>query len=388
MTFNRLIPLLVVLLCGCAATEPNAVDVQPALPSAMTLIDTADFGPRPEVLPLEDIFTLSASDKTDFQHFFNAPKQQKVLPHMRVFNFLRNELQSFDYDDGTFSAQQTLTHNKGNCLSLAILTTAYAKLAGIDVQYTQITSAPTFSTTGSVEVTSSHVVTKLYDPTFLTRNKTIGKTEPYIVLDYFPSRNNWLGGEVTAKAFIAMYYSNLSAQAIENGELFKAGWLAIEALKHAPEDVASINMMAVIYRKMNQSDTAERLYKHGLLLRGDDLNLLRNYHALLEQQGRAKEANRIKGVLDTIEDPSPFSWLNLAENALAKRRFNRAARHFQKAIEKANYLPYGYAGLAKVYYAGGYKKEAKKLFEMALKRTRDDKTEALYQAKLMALTGR
>ena len=376
------------LLSGCVATVPNRADVPPDLPSVMMLIDTADFGPRPALLPVEQIFTLSGPDKTYFQDFYDAPERKKVSPHMRVFDFLTNKLQSFDYDHGTFSAQQTLDHNKGNCLSLAILTTAYAKLVGIDAQYNQINSSPIFSTNGSVEVTSSHVVTKLYDPTFVAQQNQLYRRKPYIVLDYFPSRNSWMGGKVTTETFIAMYYRNLSAEAIKNSKLSKAGWLAIEALKYAPEDVASINMLAVIYRKMNNNDTAEHLYKHGLLLSSNDLNLLRNYHVLLEQQGRAQDAKRIKGLLDTIDDPSPFSWLSLADDALAQKRLSSAMRYFKKAIDKAHYLPYGYAGLAKIYYTRGDKVGAKKLFIMAIERTLDGETEALYQAKLAVLTGR
>ncbi|NQZ12633.1 MAG: hypothetical protein HRT35_36235, partial [Algicola sp.] len=105
MKLSLLIPLVLVLvvLSGCVATSPNRADVPPNLPSVMTLIDTADFGPRPELLPVEQIFTLSGPDKSYFQDFYDAPERKKVSPHIRVFDFLTNKLQSFDYDHGTFS---------------------------------------------------------------------------------------------------------------------------------------------------------------------------------------------------------------------------------------------------------------------------------------------
>ena len=58
---------------------------------------------------------------------------------------------------------------------------------------------------------------------------------------------------------------------------------------------------------------------------------------------------------------------------------------FDKVIQLAPYLHFGYAGKAKAAFELGYVSESEALFEQALARTHDDKTEDLYRAKLAIL---
>lgn len=381
--------LLLLLVCGCQQTTKSTAMSAPVAVSTMDFIDITDFGPAPAIIAAEQLFALSPKEQQAFLDYYNDGSQRKVLGHRRLYNYISSYLSNFNYYSQTHTAQQAIDLNSGNCLSLAILTTAYANLANIKISYNEMTSAPIFSKDGQFEFESGHVVSKLLDPTFKPQSGILYITKPQIVVDYFPTKDNWMGAKVKPDQFIAMYYRNLSADELAQNNYRHAAWLAVKSLQYAPNDLAGINLIAVIHRRLGMAAKAETLYKHGLTLakqtgRGN-LMLLSNYHLLLTRQGRINEANAIKQTLDKTDDPSPFHWLKLADEALAENKLNRAQRYYQKVIEKAHYLPYGYEGLAKVYYLKGRVREAKKYFNMALQRTHDDNTEKRYEAKLAAL---
>lgn len=376
--------LLATSLTGCVSTA-SKLQAPSAIAEVQVLIDTQDFGEKPQIPSVDDIFTLTDEQQASFLSYFNSPDNVYSRPHSRVFKFLENKLSSFSYYGKTFTAQQTLENNTGNCMSLAILTTAYAKLAGVEAEYVESVSNPVYAKALNFEVASGHVVTKLYDPTFIVQKNFLYMQKPHIVVDYFPVNGSWRGPRVNHDRFVSMYYRNLSSDALQQGKPKLAAWLSAEALKYAPEDPANVSLMAVIYRHLKHYDKAETLYQHGLALEKQDLYLLSNYRVLLLKQNRLAAAQAILESMDELDDPSPFRWLSLADQSLQANNMTLALKYYKKTIEKADYLPHGYAGVAKVYYLTGKTELAEKLMREALQRTHDDKAQKLYEAKLAVL---
>lgn len=395
-----LILLWLPALVGCATSAPSITEKKPNVesnerrPLALDLIDDKDFfatqdapGRVQPVVP-EQVFALSSEAKQHFFTYIESDANARYPMHKRVFNYLAAHLSKFNYYSDTYTAQQTLDNNSGNCMSLAILTSAYANLAGLDMQYNRVDSAPVFGTEGRFEVASSHVATKLFDPTFVPQPGMLYYNRPYLLVDYFPTSNNWVGGTVSNQNFIAMFYRNLASQYMGREDFNNAGILAIEAIKHAPFDLDGINMMAVIYRHIGFDDKAEALYRYGLSLTETNLDLLYNYQLLLRAQGRTKQATQLQQRLELLDDPSPFPYLRLGDEAYAQNEYDSALRFYQKSIEKAHYLPHGYVGAAKAYYATGKLRAAKEHLKMALQHTHDSAEEQLFRAKLASLEGR
>lgn len=390
---QTLIPIILIVilaLTGCQQTAQNVDPTPVNMVETLALIDTKHLADKPPMHTPDELFTLPESAKRQFLDFYNAASERDTLGHKRIYNYLSNRINNFNYYSATHTAAQAEQTNSGNCLSLAILTTAYAKLANINISYVEMTSAPVYSQEGQFEFISGHVVSKLLDPTFTPKNGVVYITKPTIVIDYFPSKDSWMGSSVSTDEFIAMYYRNLSADALAEKRLSDAAWLAIESLHYAPNDLAGINLMAVIYRRLGHAKHAETLYQHGLTLAQhtgkQNLNLLSNYLVLLDQQQRFDDAKKIKALVDKADDPSPFRWLNLANEALMAKKLHKAKRYFQKVTEKAHYLPYGYEGLAKVYFLQGRTRSAKEQLTKAIQRTHDQQTEQRYAAKLASLT--
>lgn len=371
------------ILNGCKST--NQSDSKNDIPNILTFVDTQKLGLKPNIIASNKLFELSKKDQEKFFEFYNAEKRSHILPHKRVYNYIENNLHAFNYYGETYTAQETIDNNAGNCISLAILTTAYAKLANIKFDYSEVTTAPVYFKESNFQLISNHVRTKLYDPTFEPNDGLIYFYKPGIIVDYFPSRNNWSNGIASYNQFVSMYYRNLAAKALLDNDLNTAGWLALESLNFAPKSLSAINLLAVIYRNLELYDLSEKVYLHGLKYSEDNLNLLTNYQFLLVKQNKTIEAEQLQDKIDNASDPSPFRWLALADERYNKKQYFTAINYYKKVIEIAPYLHHGYAGTAKSLYALDKKGASKKFMEIALEKTHEAKQEKLYKAKLAIL---
>ena len=92
----------------------------------------------------QDIYQLPQSEKNKFLTYFNRTNLQSVYPAQRLFDYMQHNMHYFTYHGNTYSAAETLARQSGNCLSLAILTVAYAELANIDYAFDLVTSQPLY----------------------------------------------------------------------------------------------------------------------------------------------------------------------------------------------------------------------------------------------------
>ncbi|GEA13532.1 hypothetical protein KUL49_39070 [Alteromonas sp. KUL49] len=349
------------------------------------IVSTDIFGKKPTIPTTESILALNEQHSSIFLSYYNDPATASIKPNLRIYRFLENQLDQFDYLGETLSAQSSLERGGGNCITLAILTTAYANLVGLELSYQESQSVPIFNKQGGFETLSTHVTTRIYDPTFVPEEGTIYLERPSIEIDYFPSRGDWRGKKVSNDRFLGMYYRNIATELLQNNEIAKAGWWIHEAYLLAPEDISNLNTLAVIYRHLNEHAIAEKIYKLAMEIDENDIHIVHNYRVLLISEGRLEEAKILEDKLLTLDDPSPFRWYEVATDAFNTGNYTRAYRFFDRVIEKAPYLHFGYAGKARTAMALNHPNEAEELFQMALERAWDDSSEQLYRAKLSIL---
>jgi len=165
----------------------------------------------------------------------------------------------------------------------------------------------------------------------------------------------------------------------------KAYWYTLRALEYAPKSHRNINNMAVIYRRMNNDERAEEIYKYGISISDEKLTLLKNYRVLLEAQGRMDEATGISKRINSMNDPSPYNWINIADKSLKDGAFDEAENYYKKAIKLAPYLQYAYLGLAKTYYSEARFDEAEEMLLLAMENNYNRSNRVMYKAKLATL---
>jgi Tfp pilus assembly protein PilF len=270
-------------------------------------------------------------------------------------------------------------------MSLAILTTAYAKLIGIDFSYRTVHTLPVFTKKSDIVLSSSHVQTLIYDDTFVAEDGFIYLSTPGIVIDYFPSEDNRKGIKYSYKTFLAMYYKNLAADALVDEDLEKSFWYANTAYQYNNKSTAIINLLAVIHRRSGDLKTAELIYKKGLKVGKPSIALLSNYIMLLKSQQRIAEATVLQSQMNKLDDPNPYHSLGEAFIARKKGDTKQAEIHFKKALNKAPYLNQAYMGLYKIYVEQQKMDEAQKMLIKALEWTYELDERKLYKHKLYSL---
>jgi len=373
---------LLFLLAGCA-TRPVSVEA-PA--QAALSFESARFGEPRAVIPVEDIFRLSDRQQAEFLVYFEAAKLKDMPAHERVWSYLQAITREFNYQGETYTAEEALRRSSGNCLSLAIITTALARLVGVEADYQLVDSAPVYESHDKIVYRAQHVRTRLYAPKGDITEGEFLLRRSGLVIDYFPSEGDRFANNLSEADYHAMYYNNMAGEAIAREDYPAAYWLLRKSLELVPDNSGSVNAMAVVFRRAGDLAKAEEIYRYAIENLDDKVTLLRNYRVLLEQQGRHDEVRAINLRLARLDDPSPFDWLHAGHVAFNEGNFEEAILFYRKAAKIAPYLHESYAGMAKSYYMIGNREDAEREFHKALQYAYRSSTRSLYEAKLQALS--
>ena len=381
---QRCAAILLVLwgfLAGCGTSpKPHSLvvkDNQLTLPQhPFSLLDVPEPG---------DMFYLQDQQKQAFLDYYHATENQHVSGHRRLYEYLDTILDGFHFQGKTHNAATALTEQSGNCLSLAILTTALARLVDLEYDYQRVNSAPIYHRYHNVMTLSSHVRTIVYKPNFAVEDNVVVVRRPRLVIDYFPQSGDINGSKVQFDDFVAMYYQNLAGDALVKEAFPLAYSLLFKAWQIAPNNPETLNSLAVLYSKIGRNEDAERLYNFAMKNDMGTVNILSNYYLLLTEQGRTKEARLLDNGLQLINDDNPYRWLDIADRQYAKSNYSIALKYFKRAIQEAPYLHESYFGLAKVYYSLGLENEAISALHRALELAYVPEEQRLYQSKLSVL---
>lgn len=335
-----------------------------------------------EQLNKEDIFFLTQEQQKEFLFNFDQQIANGVAPHKALSEVLTERLANFTYYGETYNATTAIRLNKGNCMSLAILTTAYAKIIGLEFSYRKVSTLPVFTKKDDVILSSSHVQTLIYDPNFIADKNFFYLSNPAVVIDYFPSKSHRSGRKFSLKTFLAMYYKNIAADALMDKDLNKSFLYANKAYQLDTENIETINLLAVIHRRSGDLQTAEAIYKTSLNKGQTNIALLSNYIMLLKSQHRMDEVNTLQNKLNQLDDPDPYQWLGEAYTAKNIGNIKQAEIYFKKALAKAPYLNQAYMGLYKIYVKQNKLKKAQTMLVKALEWTYELDERKLYKYKL------
>jgi tetratricopeptide (TPR) repeat protein len=380
-----LIAAFCLLLQACAT--PVARPTNPDAPPSFG--DSSRFGPRPDILTPEDLHRLTPEQEADFSAYYYHHSRDHLSGHKRLYGYLERIVANFSYRGDTLTASESFASRSGNCLSLAILTTALAQLARLDIAYQLMDDQPVYEYEGSIVRKGLHVSSLIRNPDWVGVNGGTSDlfAAPGIRIDYFPSLRGRFVANLDTADYLALYYSNIASDATMALDYGKAYWYLLEALKYVPNHGASLNMLAVVNRRVGDIATAESIYRYGIAHAQDSkLSLLKNYHTLLAGEGRMAEAELIQQQLDTMNDPSPFHWLKLARESHEAGDWNNAIGYYRRALELGPFMHEAHLGLALTYYAVGSLRNAEQALRDAADTANRASTRTLYEAKLAALS--
>jgi Tfp pilus assembly protein PilF len=390
MGYRWVMLLSAVLLVGCASTMDVEQDrsVAESTPHIPVLPNIAVFSPTAAAPSTEQLLSLTPEQEQEFLSWYHADRRADRPGHERLRNYLEEHLVGFEYVGETLLPSEALARHEGNCMSLAALTQALSDLAGIEHRFQIVNTPPLFDRNREVILSSDHVRSRIYDPSYESEGDGFVLQRPHIIIDYFSERRGLVGRGVSKNAFLAMFYRNLAVEALMAERIDRAYTLAQAALEQDPGRPDVLNLIAVLHRRAGDAGTAEALFRHVLDTHGRRADVLNNYSNLLRAQGREVEAQTLEWQLTRLDDANPFHWVALGERARENGSLELALKWYEAAIERAPYLHEAYWRAAIVLRELGHPEQSTTYLQMAAERSNRGEARARYQQKLQALNGR
>ena len=367
-----------IVLGACSST-----DTQQLVARAPTFFDDTSFAPSTEPLAPADVFKLSPAmlDYID-NEILPLSRSKGLAGALTEALYNRSKLQ-LEYEASmTRNASEAFDARQGNCLSLVIMTGAFAKAMGLTVTFQQATIDEMWTRSGDMYFMSGHVNLQLDRPF----TETVARVDRYRVftIDFLPQEDT--AGlrihPIHENTVLAMYMNNRAAEALVLGQLDNAYWRAREAVRLDPQFLSAYNTLAVIYMRHGDTDRAETVLHAALTLAPENPRLLANDAQSLRRLGRVAEADAIDKRLAAVEPYPPFYFYNRGEAALKANDFVTARAMFKREIDREpDYHEFHY-GLAVADFGLGRVEEARRELAIALENSVKRTDHDLYAAKL------
>jgi len=372
--------LSLALLAGCASTQPP-----PAAP--LPLFADTRFAPPSARVGADDLFALSPQ----MRDYLNSPGFGRQLRQHGQRQGLVNALYSksdlkLEYESTTTrTAAQTYADRSGNCLSLVIMTAAFAKELGMPVRFRSVDVDSTWSRLSGLYLGSAHVNISLGE----RREAGLRKTDQddMLVVDFIPQDEaaRLRARELDEEDIVALYLNNRAAEMLVQDRIDDAYWWARAAVGKRPGMIAALNTLAVIYDRHGDSALAEQTYRAALEREPENLMVMRNLQPVLAARGKLDEAQALARRIASIEPFPPYYYFDKGMVALREGDFDRARDQFEREVKRAPYNDEFRFWLGVAHLKLGNVQHAREQIAKARDASTRPDTRQLYSAKLAYL---
>ena len=373
--------LLLALLQACASPPQLA---QPTAP----LLDEA-FAPTPRLPSPQELLVLTPA----MREFVD----RTVLPKTRMLGKQEGLLQAL-YRDGrlnlkydaerTRTAAETFSEGQGNCLSLVLMTAAFARELQLPVFFRSVVVDPQLTRNAGIIYQAGHVNLGLGTR---PQERHLGiEQSTHIIVDFLPDRElkNSRAIEISEATIVAMYYNNRAAELMHAGDFKESYWWARAAVLADPRFSGGFNSLAIIYRRLGRLDLAEQVLAQVLNLEPDNEAALGNMVVLLREGQRPQEMARYEARLALVQPVPPFKYFDEGMEAMKRRDFRAADLLFGKELARSanNHELHFWAALAKL--GLGQEERAARHLVLAAETSPTAGQQRIYEAKLSKLRDR
>lgn len=321
--------LALALLGGCAA--PAVAPLQP-----QTLLHDAWFGAPTEAIDTDGLFALSEPMRRYLAHDIarelrSAGRQRGLIDAL----YRRGQLK-LEYDATTRTAAQAFEARAGNCLSLVVMTAAFAKALDLDVTYQSVDIEDVWSRSGGIAFLNGHVNVTLGNRRTALPS-TFDARQALLTIDFLPGAD--VAGRhtrpISEETVVAMYANNRAAEALADGRLDDAYAWARHAVLRAPDHTASVNTLAVVYLRHGDLPAAEAALQQALQAEPRSRQALANLAVVLDRLGRSAEAEATRARLARLEPYAPYRDFDLGLAAMQRGDYALAQALFAREVARA-----------------------------------------------------
>ncbi len=282
---KRWIPLLAcLLLLGCASVEPIA------RPDDDVFRDHL-FVPPVQAPDVSGLFSVTPAMRR-YLHERIEPQVWRKGAQMALIDALytQGELR-LEYDAvHTRTAAEAFDARRGNCLSLVIMTAAFAHELGLTVRFQEVLDRPAIEPAGELTFVIGHVNLALYNG---MRQSRSGPSDPGgLLVDFVPGQDlrRQRTRELDQRRISAQFMNNRAAEELASGRVHDAYWWLRGAWAQDPGYANLYNTLGVIYRHRGALPEAERALLLARALDPDNEHVAGNLAGVQQALGRSAAA--------------------------------------------------------------------------------------------------
>jgi Tfp pilus assembly protein PilF len=372
--------MLVAVLGSACATRPVVPDTQAAL------FNDAAFQPAGVPIAAADVFRMTPAMRDYFDREVAPAQRKRGVQRGLIDALYAHEQLKLRYDNEyTRTAAEAFEARAGNCLSLVVMTAAFAKHAGMPVRYQSVSVDPTYGRRGNLFFSIGHVNVSL--GRYLSVSSADARSSDWLTIDFLPQADAGRQRFETVEepTLVAMFMNNKAAEALGAGRLDDAYWWARAAIEQDRQLLIAYNTLGVVYRRHGDLDDAERVLRFALTLEPDNINVLGNLAHLLADRGRTGEAQQLQLRLARLQPDPPFKYFDLGMEAMRRAEWASARDHFQREIDRDPDYHEFHFWIAQAYLRLGDAGRARKHLAAAIENSGTLDQQASYSAKLQKL---
>jgi Tfp pilus assembly protein PilF len=335
-----------------------------------------------EHISADDVFALSGEMKhylgTEIAREWRAKSRQQGL-----FDALYTKGKlKLEFDSAmTRNAAQAFAARSGNCLSLVIMTAAFAREMGLPVRYQSAFVDETWSRSGDIQFFSGHVNLTLGG---YQSHDRFGHNEPDLTIDFLPPQEirGLRTRPIGEATIVAMYMNNRAAELFAQGLVNNAYWWARAAIGQDAGFLSAYNTLGIIYQRHGNLAEAEKVLAYALEREPGNPHVMSNLVSVLNAQGRVEESSILARKLEQMEPNPPFSFFDRGLTAMRNGDFQAARDLFAKEVDRAPYYHEFHFWLAAAYVGLGEMEQAKEQLTIAMEYSTTRNDRHLYATKL------
>ncbi|MFO1220118.1 MAG: hypothetical protein U1E89_17250 [Burkholderiaceae bacterium] len=374
---TRLLILLAAwLVAACASAPPAALPAPPWHDEA--------FAPPAAPVRSDDVFALSDEMRT-WLHTRGAASMRRKGPQKGLLDALyAGDDLKLAYDASrTRNAAEAFASRAGNCLSLVIMTAAFAREVGLQVEFQSAFADETWTRSGGLYFRSGHVNVTLSRKA-VDAGRLGAADHTLWTVDFVPPEEirGLRTRSITQTDVLAMYLNNRAAEALAAGRIDDAYAWSREAVHTQPALLAARNTLGVIYQRRGLAAAAEQVFRQVLALDERHTRAMHNLAQLVAEQGRDAEAAALRTRLAQLEPEPPFHFFDLGQQAMRDGDYRAAREFFAREVARADYSAEFHYWLGLAQYKLGELDAARRQLALARAYSATPREQEIYAAKL------
>ena len=336
------------ILSACKSTGLSTVDIVYSSKINYTedelLSGSAIFGKHitDDELPSEAVISLSPEMEEFLEkHVMTARTSSGRAQNITRALFDENKLgMTYDFTQ-TLTAQQAFDSAVGNCLAFSYLYAAFAKEAGIKVEYQEVEIPPAWDAAQEdLLITSRHV------NIVIPRR---GGADMVVDINRVELPYNYKAIPMSEDHVIALYYGNMGSEFLLEEKYDLAFKYISKALRLAPQEAPLWTNLGVLYRRKGLNDHAERAHYIALGYDNNNQSAISNLSYLYHQMGQFDKEAYFDDLSAQYQQRNPYYHYYKAKDAFEEQLYTAALNHIDDALRRYKKDPKFYLLQSEIY---------------------------------------